>query len=362
MTAVLLVLGSHMTPAMLAWGGDVTALWQRAGWIGVDLFFVLSGFLVGGLLMAEVRRSGSFDYKRFLVRRGFKIYPAFYFMLAVTLVVWWRWGAESGLRIKASNVVAEALFVQNYKGPIWQQDWSLAVEEHFYLLLPFVQWDLLRRSGRTGARSDPFSSLPMIVLVLCVALLVLRIVRAYLHLQTGRPFEFAPLMYRTHVRIDSLAFGVLLAYWQHFHRSKVAEFLRRWRWGMLALGCVLAAPAAFWPCSHPFMHSAGFTCLYLAFGSLLIVLVNCEQPVNPKWVVRGVTFVAANSYSVYLWHMAWLLWGVPLVVRWTGMTSPGEQLVLYAAGAVAFGVALGRLVEWPMLAVRDRWFPSRTAT
>src|SRR5271165_4056899 len=79
--AVLLVLGRHMdlspadVPGVMR---GVAATWYRGGWIGVDLFFVLSGFLVSGLLFREYRRHNSLAVPRFLVRRGFRIYPAFF--------------------------------------------------------------------------------------------------------------------------------------------------------------------------------------------------------------------------------------------------------------------------------------------
>src|SRR5689334_20467843 len=74
--AVILVLFAHHY---------LTIYTATMGWIGVDLFFVLSGFLVSGLLFAEYQKFGNIDTKRFLIRRGFKIYPAFYFSVFVTL-------------------------------------------------------------------------------------------------------------------------------------------------------------------------------------------------------------------------------------------------------------------------------------
>src|ERR1700761_2224153 len=76
--AILLVLGNHF---------GYFSVWQRMGWAGVDLFFVLSGFLISGLLFDEWQRFGSIDFRRFYIRRGFKIYPAFYFLLLITVAV-----------------------------------------------------------------------------------------------------------------------------------------------------------------------------------------------------------------------------------------------------------------------------------
>src|SRR5208337_3375533 len=88
--AILLVLGHHMGAVPLHTPGIVLVvldLWRQAGWVGVDLFFVLSGFLVSGLLFQEYRMDGQVSLGRFLLRRGFKIYPAFYTLLLVTVIV-----------------------------------------------------------------------------------------------------------------------------------------------------------------------------------------------------------------------------------------------------------------------------------
>src|SRR5271170_6175319 len=88
----------------------------RAGWAGVDLFFVLSGFLISGLLFSEYRKRGSISLRRFFIRRGLKIYPAFYVFLILT-------GAISyfvfGTHAPAAEYIAEALFVQNYWHGVW---------------------------------------------------------------------------------------------------------------------------------------------------------------------------------------------------------------------------------------------------
>ena len=151
--AILLVLGRHI-PWSWTEGTDLLSaslvIWQRGGWIGVDLFFVLSGFLVSGLLFREYEAFGSVQAGRFLVRRGLKLYPAFWAFLATSLIVLsWQ-----GSTLRWGSIVAELLFVQNYFEGVWIHTWTLAVEEHFYLLLTlFVMAAIERRP----AGSDPFA-------------------------------------------------------------------------------------------------------------------------------------------------------------------------------------------------------------
>ena len=108
--AVCLVLGRHLHLPTDA--SPILETWKRGGWVGVDLFFVLSGFLVSSLLFKEYIRQGSVDVGRFLIRRGFKIYPAFWCMLTFTLTV----QNMQGTPPTRQCLFGELLFLQNYLG------------------------------------------------------------------------------------------------------------------------------------------------------------------------------------------------------------------------------------------------------
>src|SRR4030095_12487753 len=170
--AVFLVLGRHFPTcppetSYLAWA--LTGVWHRGGWIGVDLFFVLSGFLVSGLLFREYQQKRDVGATRFLIRRGFKIYPAFWVVLSATVIV----ALSSQHRLPGSALVGEVLFLQNYVGAIWNHTWSLAVEEHFYFGLALLATWLCRRNR--GA-ADPFSGISAVFLVVGSLCLAVRIV------------------------------------------------------------------------------------------------------------------------------------------------------------------------------------------
>ena len=110
LTAVVLVLGNHLHLPLT--GNSFLTAWATGGWIGVDLFFVLSGFLVSGLLFREYIRDQKVDLRRFLIRRGFKIYPAFYALLLFTIFV--RIATDQSIGIR--SLLGELLFLQNYLG------------------------------------------------------------------------------------------------------------------------------------------------------------------------------------------------------------------------------------------------------
>ena len=108
--------------------------WLEGGYLGVSIFFVLSGFLVAGLIFREVQDRGRMDIKRFLIRRGLKIYPGFYCLIGVTVGI----AVVNGWNLPWKRILSEVFFVQNYHQGLYNQTWSLGVEEHFYLLLPLL--------------------------------------------------------------------------------------------------------------------------------------------------------------------------------------------------------------------------------
>ena len=112
----------------------------RMGWAGVDLFFVLSGFLVSGLYFSEYKKTGDVKIGLFLIRRGFKIYPLFYVVMLITII--YKFILLKSVSI--NQVLAELFFVQNYFEGIWNHTWSLAIEEHFYFGLSFIVLILAR--------------------------------------------------------------------------------------------------------------------------------------------------------------------------------------------------------------------------
>ena len=115
--AVLLVLGHHVT-----WN----PIWVRFGWSGVDVFFVLSGFLISGLLFREYKQYGSIHILRFWTRRALKIYPAYYLLILATVTG--RMLAKTP--IGWSHIWPDLIFVQSYVPGTWGHLWSLTIEEH----------------------------------------------------------------------------------------------------------------------------------------------------------------------------------------------------------------------------------------
>ena len=326
----------------------------RASWTGVDLFFVLSGFLISGLLFSEHLRNGTIDFRRFAIRRVLKIWPALYFLLLITVPIRLAVNHFHGLHDAFKRVLSDVFFLQSYRMCTWGQCWSLGVEEHFYIFLPVLLW-LLLRSSRVG-QSDPFRALPKIFVAVAVAVLVIRLITAHYFL----PYTYYRNHFPTHLRIDSLFFGVILSYYSHFQQDRFASFVRTYYWPILAAGLLLLSPAFVLEQSARWMYTFGFTSLYLGFGALLVAALYA--PIEKaggaiRHVLRLFAYVGTFSYSIYLWHVAWLetlQYFNILQVRYWGAA-------LYYGGSIAVGVLMAKLVEVPVIRLRDRIFPRRAA-
>jgi peptidoglycan/LPS O-acetylase OafA/YrhL len=382
--AILLVLGAHTIAFRLpegSFGFRLFRLWRHMGWVGVDLFFVLSGFLIGGLLFAEYRKYHGIHFGRFLIRRSFKIWPGYLALLAA-VAVWDIKYVGSTPREAASDVWPYLLQIQNYFGPLVEeigQTWSLAVEEHFYLLLPLLLAILIgftmRRGARTADRASdaaPFRSIPLFCLGLSILCLALRTLawRRLPHFEGMEDIGGFKMHWPTHLRLDSLFVGVTLAYFTQFSQARV-DALRPWKSVILLLSLACFIPPGIFSYYSPFTCTIGYT--LLAIGSAGLVLLAWFRGTDPDKIVanaapmgiRLIAGIGAYSYSIYLWHMPFVepfvtkkvlphlhLWGSPFLFL--------AQSMAYVAVAIALGVFTFYAIEKPALRVRDRLFPSRS--
>jgi peptidoglycan/LPS O-acetylase OafA/YrhL len=347
--AVVMVLGQHMeqpptdlSPIVKA-GFDV---WWGRGGLGVDLFFVLSGLLVSGLLFSEYKKHGEISVKRFYLRRGWKIYPAFYFLLGFTYL--YQLFAV-GSKMRDRPFFSELLFIQSYQAGFWNHTWTLAVEEHFYVLLPLLLLFLTRRNR--GA-TDPFRAVPYLVAATCVVVLGVRIVNFLVRTD----YSYLTHVFPSHLRIDALFFGVALGYLYHFHHESFVRTLRPWRYALLVTGTgLLIAFLFFGTPSKFYIHTFGFTQNFLGAAAIVVGTLMCQIPRNLLTVT--LTTLGSYSYSIYLWHMAIYYWAIPQM-REAGL-SWQIRTTIFVFGAFVIGIAAAKLVELPTLRFRDRLFPSR---
>jgi len=320
--AVLAVIVHHYYPEAVR---DSHFL-SKIGWAGVDLFFVLSGFLISGLLFSDWKRNGRLSIGRFFVRRGFKIYPAFYVFLLLTLpllVVQHPAHLFHGL-------ASECLFVQDYREHLWPHTWSLGVEEQFYFCLPFIL--LLLTKLRPSRAERGFSLIPAISIALVM-------ICSWFRAHNGNA-GFDGL----HLRADALFLGVALGYGFHFRR---ASFERLARWWLLPLALALLAPLA---CYGLQRRTLPLVLTLNAVGFALLLWW-----IFPRAGVRlpPVERIGFYSYSIYLWHL-------PVVHVFRAFAPSVPMLCAAIVASCAAGILMGKLVEWPVLVLRDRLFPDKS--
>lgn len=354
--ALLLVMFRHagflQRHSIHPWIDWLTDALIRGGWIGVDLFFVLSGFLVSGLLMREYQRKGTVHAGRFLFRRGMKIYPAMTLFLVVTALVY---RLNEG-RWQVKELIVQALFIQNYTPGTYIHLWSLAVEEHAYLIIAaafaFCVW---RSAKRGGNDPNPFTWVPWAVGVYAAAALLMRLWVS----SVDRPYFSSYVhLFPTHLRLDSLFFGVFIAYAYHFKSDLFVTWCHRLRILMLVFGVLLLIPPFVMVLrKERLIYTFGLTSNYLGAGLLLCVCLTLKSPTSK--LAGYFASLGRHSYGIYLWHMAvngMILYPIAKMVGGEALwwLMPG-----YFALGIAMGVGLTVLVEIPALKWRDRVSPSR---
>ena len=218
--------------------GQDFAWLSRYGWIGVDIFFVLSGFLIGTQVLKTLERGDRFSFGGFYARRAYRILPAFAVVLACYVIFpglrespglqpWWQFATFT------MNLLIDYTHNQAFS-----HAWSLCVEEHFYLLFPLLAWWLTRRPS-----AMKFAMACAVVVLLGIALRS----AVWWHdsaLDPPRNWFIEDIYYPTWMRLDGLLMGVMLAAWSVYRPQSWARWQARAN-GVL-LGGLAVVGLAFW--------------------------------------------------------------------------------------------------------------------
>lgn len=320
---------------------------SRFGWAGVDIFFVLSGFLIGCQVLAPLQRGEPLRFRAFYLRRAWRILPAFAVVLALYQGVpalreapgiqpWWQFASFS-----------VNLLIDYGRNQAFSHAWSLCVEEHFYLVFPLLAWAMAKRPSATRLAA------------LCGAVLVGGVaLRAgvWLHdaaLAPPRNWFIEDIYYPTWMRLDGLLAGVVLATVRVWRPRWWAALRARSTLVMLAgLGLVALALWLFRDRTGLPANAVGWPLLSWGFA-LLVLAATDPRGWLGRWRVPGVAWVAAVSYSLYLSHK--IAMHVVHLVAAPALQQHGWLLfATHAAAIFAFGAALHYLVERPCLRWRDR--------
>ena len=322
----------------------------RGGWCGVDLFFVLSGFLISGLIYNEYKSTGKFKVGQFLIRRGFKLYPSFFFFILFAFFI--ERVVIHDHTFNGTDYLKDALFLRNYLGGRFGHTWSLDVEEHFYILLSLFFLYLITKKY---LNSDILIKTYVVLLTISLACRIL----SYFILHDHSSFY-----YTTHTRIDCLFFGVLLSYLYFFEKSRLNFIFRRKKLFTIVSLLIIASNFTLKWETNPLALitlSANSVC----FGVLMLIALETDV----KWLKNNfLSFIGKNSYAIYLWHpfinsyLLLILFSAKIDAEHVDITSKKTwvlYILLYYTCSIITGTLLTTLIEIPFLKLRNKLFPSK---
>ncbi|MFN8574344.1 MAG: acyltransferase [Gemmatimonadaceae bacterium] len=353
--AILLVVFGHWAGVEYSKAGGIATPLQDFpvfyyGWIGVDLFFVLSGFLIGRQLWRELQRTGSIRVGRFILRRGLRIWPIYFVMLL--------YYALFNPAIQPRFI--DWAFLSNYFPSQFSRGWSLSTEEQFYIAIPIL---LLLLKDRV-----PLKRFIGVLLGIEAAVLLnrYRVLRSFLAAGGSYNTSDFVLIYPFHVHLEGLLAGLLIALLSVVVPSALTppatESGVSWK-GLAVLASTFAIGFALRRVSH---EAFAFLALGLIFGGLTYFAL-VDRSALTRWL--GWRFwhpISRLSYSMYLNHF-WFWpasnhWIVSEVSHFT--TSPNVLLlVTMALGTIASFLFAGVMfitIEHPFLLWRDRILTTRS--
>ena len=287
--AILSVVAFHLEPALFS-----------GGYLGVDIFFVISGFLISTIIFKSLAND-SFSFGEFYAHRVRRIFPGLVLVIGFSLFVGWHALLPSEFLLLGKHVVASTLFTENFR--LWREAgyfdistslkplmhlWSLAIEEQFYLVFPPAVWLIWRLR---------LNLLGFVLLVFAISFAF------YLHDFARKPIA---AFLSPKARFWELMAGAILAYLTLHHADALQSLRARARGagaaiisviGLAVLGFVLSGVNA----RLPFANLTGEVCAVL--GGALLIFAGPSGAVN-RWLLatRLFVFVGLISYPLYLWH------------------------------------------------------------
>ncbi len=357
--AILLVLVFHyrayygIPEALIPFGVNTVAAF---GWSGVDLFFVLSGYLIGTKLFEDIDNHGQVRFKRFYLNRAFRILPAYLVALAIYFL-FSEVQEGRGLQPLWKFLTFTQNLPQDLRANTFSHAWSLSAEEHFYLILPAILFLVFNnRWQRRG-------------LYLLVALVALGVAFRYLNWvefvepQFGRRrlgVALKYLYYPTHVRLDGLVMGVAIAAlfrYQPTIRDRVT------RHGNMVLVAGLAVLFGAYQLFGGYIISpqfstlattlAGFPLISLGYG-LAVVAALSPGSLLHRFQFKPMAWLATMSYAIYLVHKMTNHWINENLTDYVDLND-GAIFAACLTAAVAGGFVMHLIVEKPFLALRAQF-------
>ncbi len=310
------------------------------GFIGVDIFFVISGFLITGLLL-PVNHTTPNIY-RFYVRRFFKIVPSYLAVVGVSYLIFIPYMYPDTGKV----LINYLSFTQNYTAIYYPLGhlWSIAIEEHFYILYPLIIYIIFLVSPKNT------QLLRRNLILALLALIIIGIISRYYYFHHTAAIEPWPWQ-KTHARFDALLIGGLLRCLEPFlpkqqHTKIICSYLS------LTLALILLFTIRFMP---PYsMNYLDYSIAYLFAAFLILSCLLSQHFISTILSIGLLQWVGKNSYGIYLWHYLLLI-----VLTKTSLTLPvtWPSIVLILTIIIMVGALSTATIERFFLKLRNHIQP-----
>ena len=335
--AILSVMAFHTYPPFL-----------KGGFIGVDIFFVLSGFLITSLLVSEYDRYGSVSLKNFYMRRVLRLAPALILLLlAFCLTSFIFLSNEKAISNYIDSIIS-LFYLSNWARALsWHppdflgHTWSLSIEEQFYIVWPILLLTLLRS----------FNSRKLVVFFTISFALLAWTFRVYLHAKGATPVRlYNGLDTRADALMVGCAFGVAYAsgFFNKQDRKLILSRILAFIAPVSALILLAFSVGANW--RAPYMYQFGFFAIEILIAAILIdVMVNNRSILKRILATRFLVWVGSISYGLYLWHYP--------IYRAMFSLELSAAVVITVGSLLTFVVAMLSyyLMEKPILKLKKRF-------
>ena len=323
----------------------------KFGWTGVDLFFVLSGYLISSHLFAEHSATNSISLKTFFIKRSFRILPAYWVVLAIYFLIpaYREWG-------QLSPLWRFLTFTENFGLDLrihstFSHSWSLCVEEQFYLVLPVVLLLLFR------AKAHKYGVLLLIFFFIAgfaIRLYGWHLLDSFAGTDSFNVKWHELIYYPVYNRLDGLLAGIAIAAVYHY-RPQFAAAAGKFANGLLLAGLMILA-VAYWVCMDESSFIAtlfGFPLVAIGYGAIVFSAVSPRGILYQKRLYLTEK-AAMLSYGIYLSHKGIVHLIHQLCVKY-GIGEDTNLMMLISFVAVVLGaIILHVVVETPFLALRNK--------
>lgn len=327
---------------------------------GVSIFFILSGYLIGGILIKilETQKANLPNLLNFWMRRWLRTIPLYFFILTILIVIFYVFKTEFNL----SEYIKYYLFIQNINTihpEFFSEAWSLTIEEWFYILAPIALFSLVGIFKMSPKKSVFYAAFVFIILI--------TIYRYNLHLNLNitNIIEWDNNFRKTVLtRLDSLMYGVLAAF-AHFYYG---DHWVKYKYPYFIVGLIIMIVIRL--ISIYQLHGYGiyfsvFSFSLAAVGTALLLPFLSQLKTGTGFIAKSVTYISLISYSLYLTHLSLIqLWLIPtlnLSQYFNGNNLMLAQIFVYWTASIVLSLLLYKYFEIPCMNLRERFKPKNIA-